>query len=71
MSETKANNEENNRRVMVLQVTSPCIIMHCLVGVAYGLVCFGGRSSYSIINTMSASLTHDTISVITNIPFTI
>lgn len=59
MSETKANNKEKNIcliypirtdiELWAPQVTSPCIIMQYLVGVAYGLIYFLGRLSYSTL----------------------
>lgn len=54
-----------------LQVSSPCITMECWRGVAYGLLYFLGRLSYSTTNTISAFSTYDTISVTNQIPCTI
>lgn len=80
MSETKARNKEDicrdtprtdiwpNHTAVVLQVTSLCTIMQWWVGVAHGFPWFLGRLCYSVPKTISASSTHDTISVTDQIP---
>lgn len=83
MSETKARNKEDichdtprtdiwpNHTAVVLQVTSLCTIMQWWVGVAHGFPWFLGRLCYSVPKTISASSTHDTISVTDQIPLTV